>query len=111
MTHEVMSKCFEFGQREFNTTETVNLLKMYGFRFLSWGPSGFKNLNDRVLTFKVQGHHHKGYVCISLGWDDTYTVRLISTRGNTKFEREGVYFDMLFDVLDEQIERIPEYVH
>ena len=106
-----MSKCFEFGEREFNPTETVNLLKMYGFKFLSWGPNSFRNLDDKVLTFKVQGHHHKGYVVITLGWDDTYTVRLISTRGNEKFKMEGVYFDMLFDVLDERIERIPEYVN
>jgi hypothetical protein len=109
MTHEVMSKCFEFGQREFDTKETLNLLKMYGFRFMSWGSNGFRNLNDKVLVFKVQGHHHKGYVCISLGWNDTYTIRLMSTHGNVKFEMEGVYFDMLFDILDEKIERIPEY--
>lgn len=111
MTHEVMKQCFEYGQREFITAETLQLLKMYGYRFMSWGPSGFKNLEDKVLIFKVNGHHHKGYVCISLGWDDTYTVRLISTRGNVKFEMEGVYFDNLFEVLDERIEKIPEYTH
>ena len=110
MTQEVMKKCFEFGEREFNPKETLDLLKMNGFRFMSWGPSGFRNLNDKVLVFKVNGHHHKGYVCINLGWNDTYTVRLVSTHGNVKFEMSEVYFDMLFDVLDERIERIPEYV-
>lgn len=110
MTHEVKSKCYEFGEREFNPQETVNLLNKYGFKFWSWGPKGFLNLNNKVLVFKVNGHHHKGYVCITLGWDDTYTVRLMSTHGNVTFEMTGVYFDMLFDVLDERIERIPEYV-
>jgi hypothetical protein len=111
MTHEVMSKCFEYGEREFNPTETVNLLNMYGFRYKSWRPTDYRNLNNKVLTFKVRGHHHKGYVVITLGWNDTYTVRLMSTHGTEKFKMEGVYFDMLFDVLDERIERIPEYTH
>ena len=110
MTHELILKCFGYGEREFNPTETINLLKMYGFRFWSWGANGFKNLDNKVLVFKVRGHHHKGYVCINLGWNDTYTVRLISTQGNEKFKQEGVYFDVLFDVLDEKIEKIPEYV-
>lgn len=110
MTHDLMKQCFEYGEREFNPMETVNLLKMNGFKFWSWGANGFRNLDDKVLVFKVQGHHHKGYVCINLGWDDTYTIRLVSTRGNVKFKMEGVFFDMLFDILDEKIERIPEYV-
>ena len=105
-----MNQCFEYGEREFNTKETLDLLKMNGFKFWSWGASGFKNFGDKVLTFKVQGHHHKGYVVITLGWDDTYTIRLVSTQGNVKFKMEGVYFDMLFEILDEKIERIPEYV-
>lgn len=111
MTHELMKQCFEFGEREFNTSETLDLLKRYGFKFWSWGANNFKNLQDKVLTFKVQGHHHKGYVCISLGWDDTYTIRLLTTQGRVKFKMEGVYFDELFDILDEKIERIPEYVN
>ena len=109
MTHEVMSKCFGFGQREFDTRETLKLLYSYQSMFWSWGASGFKNLDDKVLVFKVNGHHHKGYVCINLGWNDTYTVRLISTQGNVKFEQEGVYFDVLFDTLDVKIEKIERY--
>lgn len=111
MTHELMKQCFEFGEREFNTKETLDLLKMNGFKFWSWGANNFRNLQDKVLTFKVQGHHHKGYVCISLGWDDTYTIRLMTTQGRVKFKMEGVYFDELFEILDEKIERIPEYVN
>ena len=111
MTHKLMTQCFEYGERTFDTTETLKLLKMYGYRFFSWGANGFRNLEDKVLTFKVNGHHHKGYVCISLGWDDTYTIRLVSTQGNEKFKQEGIYFDMLFEVLDEKIVRIPEYTH
>ena len=110
MKTDLLTKCIEYGEREFYPGETIKLLNMYGFRFWSWGASGFINLNNKGLVFKVKGHHHKGYVCINLAWNDTYTVRLISTQGNEKFKQEEVYCDMLFDVLDEQIERIPEYV-
>ena len=110
MTTKVLKLCFEFGEREFNPQETIQLLKMYGYKFWSWGANQFRNLGDKVLTFKINGHHHKGYVCISLGWDDTYTVRLVSTQGNIKFEQTGVYMEDLFDVIDINVEKIPEYV-
>jgi hypothetical protein len=109
MTRKLIQLCRGFGEREFDPRETLRLLQSYQFRFGSWGGSRFTNLENKGLLFKVQGHHHKGYVYITLGWDDTYTIRLISTQGNVKFEMEGVYFDVLFDILDEKIERIPEY--
>ena len=111
MTHEVMSKCFGFGQREFDTRETLKLLYSYQSMFWSWGASGFKNLDDKVLVFKVNGNHHKGFVCINLGWNDTYTIRLLTTKGEVKFEQEGVYFDELFDTLDVKIEKIERYIY
>jgi hypothetical protein len=44
-----------------------------------------------------------------LGWNDTYTIRLLTTKGEVKFEQEGVYFDELFDTLDVKIEKIERY--
>ena len=109
MTAEVRQHCYDFGQRDFDLQETLSLLKRYGFRFWSWGASGFTNIRNNVLVFKVNGHHHKGYVLISLGWEDLYRVKLVSTHGNVKFEMDGIFFDQLFDILDERIEKIPEY--
>ena len=51
MTTKVLKLCFEFGEREFNPQETIQLLKMYGYKFWSWGATQFKNLGDKVLTF------------------------------------------------------------
>lgn len=96
-------------EREFDPNETLKVLRHNPTIYWSWGVSKLANIDNKGLLMKVNGHHHKGYVCINLGWDDTYTIRLVSTHGNVKFEMEGVYFDMLFDTLDEQIERIPEY--
>jgi hypothetical protein len=45
-----------------------------------------------------------------LGYDDTYKVHIVSTQGNVKDTYEGIYFDMLFETIDNRIERISEYV-
>jgi hypothetical protein len=110
MTTKLLRMCDGLGEREFNTKETLQLLQHYQFRFWSWGANGFTNLSDKGLLFKVQGHHHKGYVLITLGYDDTYKVFIISTQGNIKDTYEGIYFDMLFETIDNRIERIKEYV-
>jgi len=110
MTRKLIQLCRGLGEREFDTRETLQLLQGYQFRFWSWGANGFTNLENKGLLFKVQGHHHKGYVLITLGYDDTYKVHIISTQGNVKDTYEGIYFDMLFETIDNRIERIEEYV-
>ena len=37
--------------------------------------------------FKVNGHHHKGWVLITLAWNDTYTLRFFSTQFNEVKEK------------------------
>lgn len=109
MKNEVLTKCFGFGQREFDPRQTLELLYSYKSMFWSWGASEFRYTDNTGLVFKVNGHHHKGYVCINLGWDDTYTIRLLTPKGEVKFEQEGIYFDELFDTLDVKIEKIERY--
>ena len=75
MTRKLIQLCRGLGEREFDTRETLQLLQRYQFRFWSWGGNGFTNLENKGLLFKVQGNHHKGYVLITLGYDDTYKVR------------------------------------
>ena len=110
MTRKLIQLCRGLGEREFDPRETLRLLQSYRFRFGSWGGSHFTNLENKGLLFKVQGHHHKGYVLVTLGYDDTYKVYIISTQGNIKDTYEGIYFDMLFETIDDRIERIEEYV-
>lgn len=109
MTTKLLQICELSLEREFNPRETLDLLKRYGFKFWSWGASNFVNLKDKGLLFKVNGHHHKGYVLITLNHWDTYVVTLLSTQGNQKYREENIYFDQLFEIIDNKIERIPEY--
>lgn len=96
--------------RQFAVAQTLMLLRRYGFKFFSWGAEKYMNLNDYALIFKVHGHHHKGYVLITLNGLDLYDVRLITTTGRIKETIEDVYADMLFDTIDEKVEKIDAYV-
>lgn len=98
-----------YGEREFNPNETLSLLNRYGYRFWSWGANGFKNIANKALFFKVQGHHHKGYVLITLNAADLYDVRLFTTTGKVKHTLTDLFFDQLFDAIDEKVERIAAY--
>ena len=110
MTTKFIRTVNELLEREFDVNETVNLLRQYGFRYLSWGVSKLVNYSKKSLILKVNGHHHKSYVVITLSWDDTYSVYIINNRGVILDTYKMVYFDQLFDIIDKRIERIPEYV-
>ena len=109
MTRNVTDTAITKFEREFNTKETVQLLSSHGAIFWSWGAKNFTNLANKALIFKVNGHHHKGYVLITLAWNDTYSVYMLTTHGKIISEYKEVYCDMLVEVIDNRIEKIPDY--
>ena len=52
------------------------------------------------VKFTVNGLKHKGSVAIELRWADDYTVSFLDRTGEIVKQLEGVYCDMLIDVLD-----------
>ena len=98
-------------EREFSVGETMSVLTHNRNIFFSWGVTKVHNFNDKGLLMKVSGHHHKGWVLVTLGWNDTYTVHIISNKGVIKDKYEEVYFDVLTEIIDNRIERIKEYQH
>jgi hypothetical protein len=97
------------GERSFNPQETMQWLTMNRLWLMTWGARNFTRYEDKALFFNVSGHHHKGIVLITLAWDDTYTVRLLSTQWNEKAKFENVYCDELASLIDEKVERIEDY--
>jgi hypothetical protein len=77
--------------------------------FWCWGVSKRTSILGKGLILQVNGRKHKGDVLITLGWDDTYQVRIMSNRGRVIKHYEMVYFDVLTEIIDNHIERIPEY--
>ena len=112
MTIKLKAEIKKLVKRDFNPNETVAVLMHPStlMTFGSWGVPKFTNFDDKALVFKVNGRLHKGYVCVTLNWDDTYIVTLLSTHGNIVKTLENVYFDDLVERIDEVVEKIPEYV-
>ena len=52
------------------------------------------------VRFNVNGLKHKGLVKIELRWVDDYTISFLSRTGEVVRQVEGVYCDMLVDILD-----------
>jgi len=98
-----------FFQREFDPNETLQWVRRNRLWCATWGFNSPTNWQNKALSFKVSGFHHKGTVLITLAWNDTYTVRLINTRGTIKKVFEEVYCDDLAELIDEQVERIADY--
>jgi hypothetical protein len=96
-------------ERDFNQQETMQWLKANPLWLMTWAARDFTRFGDKALFFKVSGHHHKGIVLITLGWDDTYTVRLLSSQWNEKAKFENVYCDELAELIDTKVERIADY--
>ena len=104
------------GERPFNHLETMKVLKHnYMARMASWGArafgvTGMDEYNEvKTLFFTVSGHHHKGHVVITLGWNDTYTVRIVKTNWTLVDTYTDVYFDELVELIDKRVERIEAY--
>ena len=61
-------------------------------KVMSWGVSNWVGTKD-ALSFRVRGHHFKGYVKVILTSMDDYTIQFISTHGNVKKEITKILFD------------------
>ncbi len=109
MTSKTLALIKSKLEREFNPQETLSVLRHNFSIFASWGVSKLANLDNKALILKVNAHRHKAYVVITLAWDDTYSVYLINANGTIKKGFTEVYFDVLTETIDDEIERIPEY--
>jgi len=96
-------------EREFNVQETLNVLKSNMSIYWSWGVSKSFHHKNKTLMLKVNGYKHKGWVMITLAWNDTYTLRLLNNQYNEVFHAQEVYVDMLRDMVDDLVEKQLEY--
>ena len=110
MTHQFATTVKSLIQDTFDPSETMGWLTRNRNMYWSWGVSKKINFESKALVLKVSGHHHKGYVVITLAFDDTYTVSLVQTTGRVKETFTGIYCDDLQEFIDSKIERIAEYI-
>ena len=96
-------------EMEFDMNETLSVLKHDLRIYWSWDVSKVVNLMGKGLILSVNGNHHKGYVMITLSYNDTYSVYIVNRLGRILNEYKMVYFDQLTEIIDNRIEKIPEY--
>lgn len=104
-------------ERSFNATETFRVLRTKPTWLWSWAARNYTQVPSKVYKeetgvffFRVSGFLHKGYVVITLAYNDTYTVRLVSMKGEVKQTLTEVYVDELCEKIDVAVERQKEYV-
>lgn len=96
-------------EREFNPSETLQWLKSNMSIYWSWGVARLFKHQDKALFLKVNGMIHKGWVMITLGWNDTYTVRLLNNQYNEISVDTDIYCDVLQSFIDEKVEKQSNY--
>ena len=109
MKQETINELKKLTCRYLDQNETISVLKSELLMFLSWGVSKGVRFQDTGLLLKVNGHHHKGWVFITLNGSDLYNVHLLNNRYRVLQTITDIYFTELCDTIDENIERIPEY--
>lgn len=103
------------GERIFNAEETLSQIHAVvgSMVVASWGLHGivFHNVRggQKWMRFRVNGHHHKGYVYIYLAANDTYTVILATFQDRIVKEFHDVYADMLGTIIDDAVEKIDDH--
>ena len=108
MTQKIKEVVSTLLKREFDVKELFTTIRGLVLVW-SWGAHEYTNMVDKGLLFRVNGHHHKGWVLIALEWDDTFNVHLISTSGTIKKTFTMVYNDMLIETIDNAVEKIADY--
>ena len=91
-------------QREFDPKQTMDILASKHKVVLWWGAQNFSQYKNKALFFKVWGRLHKGIVCITLAWDDTYTITLLNLNFEAQQTRKDVYFNELVNNIDHMVE-------
>lgn len=100
--------------RRFAVQTAINQIYAGGrAKVWSWGfnnPIGYSdNSGCYALRFTVRGRLFRGHIYVVLNGMDLYDVYYCSNRGNIKMISEHLFFDNITEVIDEKIEKVPEY--
>ncbi len=77
---------------------------------MSWAARSFIS-NGKFLRFTVSGHHHNGYVYISVNGLDMFDVHITTFKNEIVHQMKNLYDSSLRDAIDEKVEKIPAYKH
>jgi len=104
-----MDKIKHLMQRDFDLKETLMVLKSPVNIYWSWGVEKIYSIQNGAMILKVDAAHWKHYVLITLAFNDTYTVTLLDASFEATKTIKDIYFDMLQNIIDTEIEYIDDY--
>ena len=108
-TSKAVETLVHMGEREFDATQTWTLVASSREKFWSWGVT--KALyGDKYLAFYVTAQRFRGWVIITLGYEDLYQVTLMTSHGRTSYNKQGIFVGDLVDHIDRIIEWTPKYL-
>ena len=110
MSPKVFDLVLSLAEREFDFEQTMYVLTANKNIWWSWGVSNGK-CSNKWIVFKTNGYRHKGWVLITLGWEDLYKVYIITTHGRIRAQQDGLYFDQIVNYIDGQVEKFPVHQH
>lgn len=87
----------------------LSILKSNTTVLMSWG---FESpvVIKQGLRFKVNGFKHKGYVEVEYNEGlDLFDLTFYNEDGSVRNTLEGIYFDELVLIIDEQVEMVDNY--
>ena len=86
-----------------------SILKTQLMVMWSWGFNSPIPLSNG-LQFKVEGFIHKGYVVVRYNeGKDLFDISLLDCQKAIVKEIEGVYFDELVEIIDNEVEKVSDY--
>jgi len=92
----------------YTASTILNVLKARPTHLMSWGSRSFKACefeSKPALRFRVSGFLHSGLVYVAYNEaSDLYDVYITNMRSRILKISEGIYFDMLTDVIDHLVE-------
>lgn len=94
-------------KRLWDSQELYSLIKNTSI-FWSWGVSTRANIENKAMLLKVNGHHFKGIVLITLAANDTFTIYYIK-EDKVVDSIENIYIDELVNTIDKKVEYIDAY--
>ena len=99
--------------RHFNMDSFIGVLEIEINKVRSWGFNKLQQLKEgsecRGAIFNVDGNHFSGQVVVTVNFLDYYEVRFVKG-GKIVDEKTDIFVGNLIEVIDEYVEKIPEYV-
>lgn len=101
--------------REFYSMDELHSIMRGNVKVWSWGAHDYRNIENKILRFKVGGRHFKGLVWIAVNGADLFNIYFSKGRRSENGCYElvekisDIFIEDLLDTIDKKVEYMPNY--